>query len=90
MWRLGGSWSTSTDFGRLGGVPWLGWSGGWELVAPKARGGQTPGMTAPGDIAVLRIELERIEPLIWRRVRRTNVDESQGRSRRDPSRHELA
>ena len=25
-------------------------------------------MTAPGDIAVLRIELERIEPLIWRRV----------------------
>ncbi len=47
-------------------MAWL--SGGWELVAPKARGGQTPGMTAPGDIAVLRIELERIEPLIWRRV----------------------
>src|SRR5271170_7066573 len=25
-------------------------------------------MTAPGDIAILRIELEDIEPLIWRRV----------------------
>jgi hypothetical protein len=25
-------------------------------------------MTSPGDIAVLRIELEDIEPLIWRRV----------------------
>ncbi len=48
-------------------------SGGWlsrgrGLVASKARGGQTRGMTGPDDIAVLRIELENIEPLIWRRV----------------------
>jgi hypothetical protein len=42
---------------------------GWGLVAPKARGGQTRGMPASADpIAVLRIELEDIEPLIWRRV----------------------
>ena len=38
------------------------------MVAPCIRGGQTRGMTAPGDIAILRIELENIEPLIWRRV----------------------
>src|SRR5271167_2532626 len=41
-----------------------------RLVAPKARGGQTGGMTAvfSKQIAILRIELEDIEPLIWRRV----------------------
>ncbi len=39
-------------------------SDGSELVAPKARGGQTRGMTAPDDIATLRIELEDVEPLI--------------------------
>jgi hypothetical protein len=39
------------------------------LVAPGAEGGHTRDMTGPGDnIAVLRIELEDIEPLIWRRV----------------------
>jgi len=38
------------------------------LVASKARGGHTRGMTGSDDIAVLRIELEDIEPLIWRRV----------------------
>jgi len=43
-------------------------SAGRGLVAPMARGGQTRGMTAPDDIAILRIELERIKPLIWRRV----------------------
>lgn len=43
-------------------------SGGRGLVALKARGGQTRGMTGPDDIAILRIELEDIEPLIWRRV----------------------
>ena len=41
---------------------------GRELVASKARGGQTRRMTGPDNIAVLRIELEDIEPLIWRRV----------------------
>ena len=35
-------------------------------LAPGA--GQTGGMTAPIAIAILRIELEDIEPLIWRRV----------------------
>jgi Plasmid pRiA4b ORF-3-like protein len=35
---------------------------------PKARGGQTHGMTGSDDIAILRIELEDIEPLIWRRI----------------------
>jgi Plasmid pRiA4b ORF-3-like protein len=39
---------------------------GW--VAPRALGGQTRDVTADDDIAVLRIELEDIEPLIWRRV----------------------
>jgi hypothetical protein len=34
------------------------------LVALK----ETRGMTAPGNVAILRIELENIEPLIWRRV----------------------
>ena len=43
-------------------------SRGRGLVASKVRGGQTHGMTGPDDIAVLRIELENIEPLIWRRV----------------------
>ena len=38
------------------------------MVAPKARGGQTHGLTSPDDIAILRIELEDIDPLIWRRV----------------------
>jgi hypothetical protein len=38
------------------------------LVAPMALRGQTRAMTAPDDIAVLRIELEDIGPLIWRRV----------------------
>ena len=38
------------------------------LVALCIRRGQTRGMTASGDIAILRIELENIEPLIWRRV----------------------
>ena len=38
------------------------------MVAPKARGGHTRGMTAPNEIAILRIELEDIKPLIWRRV----------------------
>ena len=38
------------------------------LVAPKARGGKTRGLNAPDDMAILRIELEDIEPLIWRRV----------------------
>jgi Plasmid pRiA4b ORF-3-like protein len=37
-------------------------------VAPKARGDQTRGMNGPDDIAILRIELEDIGPLIWRRV----------------------
>jgi hypothetical protein len=45
---------------------WL--SHGWGLVAPKAGGGQTRRMTDPDDIAILRVELEDIEPLIWRRV----------------------
>jgi hypothetical protein len=45
------------------------------LVAPKARGGQTHGMTGPDDIAILRIELEDIDPLIWRRVAvRTSIN----------------
>jgi Plasmid pRiA4b ORF-3-like protein len=47
-------------------VAWL--SAVLELVASKARGSQTWGMTGLEDIAVLRIELEDIEPLIWRRV----------------------
>jgi Plasmid pRiA4b ORF-3-like protein len=38
------------------------------VVAPKARGGQTYEVTANDEIAVLRVELEGIEPLIWRRV----------------------
>ena len=38
------------------------------MVAPEAAGGHTRGMTGPDEIAVLRIELEDIEPLIWRRV----------------------
>lgn len=46
--------------------------GGWlsRLVASKARGGQDGGMTAASNkqIAILRIELEDIEPSIWRRV----------------------
>ncbi len=47
-------------------VPWLG--AGRGLVAPKAQGGQTYEVTADEDIGVLRIELEDITPLIWRRV----------------------
>jgi Plasmid pRiA4b ORF-3-like protein len=48
---------------------------GTGLVAPKARGGQTRGMATPNDIAVLRIELEDIQPLIWRRVAvRTSIN----------------
>ena len=47
-------------------MAWL--SRGRGLVAPKSRGGHTRGMTGPDDIAILRIELEDIEPLIWRRV----------------------
>jgi Plasmid pRiA4b ORF-3-like protein len=43
-------------------------SDGRGLVAPKARDGQNRGMTAPDHIAILRIELEDIDPLIWRRV----------------------
>ena len=43
-------------------------SRGRGLVAPKARGGKTRGLNAPDDMAILRIELEDIEPLIWRRV----------------------
>ena len=43
-------------------------SGERGLVAPKACGGQTGGMATPESIAVLRIELADIEPLIWRRV----------------------
>jgi hypothetical protein len=43
-------------------------SRGRGLVAPKARGAKTRGMAAPDDIVILRIELEGIEPLIWRRV----------------------
>ena len=38
------------------------------MVAPEAEGGQTRRMSGLDDIAVLRIELEDIEPLIWRRV----------------------
>jgi hypothetical protein len=38
------------------------------LVAQNARDGQTRGMAAPDTIASLRIELEDIKPLIWRRV----------------------
>ncbi len=34
------------------------------MVAPGDEGGHTRDMTGPGDIAVLRIELEDIEPLI--------------------------
>ena len=49
--------------------------GGAGLVAPKARGGHTRGMTAPDDIAILRIELEDIKPLIWRRVGVRHVDD---------------
>jgi hypothetical protein len=39
-----------------------------EVVAPEADGGHIRDMTGPKDIAVVRIELEDIEPLIWRRV----------------------
>jgi hypothetical protein len=38
------------------------------LVAPEAQGDQIHGMTGPDDIAILRIELEDIDPLIWRGV----------------------
>jgi hypothetical protein len=38
------------------------------VVASKAKGGQAPYMTSPDSVAVLRIEIEGIEPLIWRRV----------------------
>ena len=52
---------------------------------PKAGAGQTRGMTAPEEIAVLRIELEDIEPLIWRRVAvRTSINPGPAPS--DPSR----
>jgi len=45
------------------------------LVAPKGGGGQTLDMTGRNDIAVLRIELENIEPVIWRRVAvRTSIN----------------
>ena len=53
LWKVGG-WTGA----------WL--SRGWGLVASKAGGGQTYGMTGPDEIAVLRIELEDIKPLIWR------------------------
>ena len=43
-------------------------SRGRGLVALKARGGKTRGLNAPDDMAILHIELEDIEPLIWRRV----------------------
>jgi hypothetical protein len=43
-------------------------AGEGDWLAPKARGGQTRGMTALEDVAILRVELEDIEPLIWRRV----------------------
>ena len=38
------------------------------VVARNGRRGQTGGMSRVNDIAALRIELEDIEPLIWRRV----------------------
>ena len=38
------------------------------VVARNGRRGQTGGMSRVNDIAVLRIELEDIKPLIWRRV----------------------
>ena len=38
------------------------------MVKSTARGGQTYSMTVPEDIGILRVELEDIEPLIWRRV----------------------
>ena len=38
------------------------------MVARNGRRGQTGGMSRVDDVAVLRIELEDIEPLIWRRV----------------------
>jgi hypothetical protein len=40
-----------TDFGRFDGVPGLWLKLGTGLVAPKASGGQTRGMTTPNDIA---------------------------------------
>ena len=42
--------------------------GGRGAVAPKSGGSQPRNMTGPDDIAVLWIELEEIEPLIWRRI----------------------
>ena len=45
------------------------------LVASQAGGGKTRDMTAVDDIAILRIELEDITPLIWRRVAvRTSIN----------------
>ena len=41
---------------------------GRGLVAPGATGGQTCDMASSDDMVILRIELEDIEPLIWRRV----------------------
>ena len=38
------------------------------MVARKAKRGQTSGMSRPDEVAVLRIEVLDIEPLIWRRV----------------------
>lgn len=39
-----------------------------EVIAQRAIGDQTRGMADADEIAILRIELEGIEPLIWRRV----------------------
>ena len=44
----------------------VGGNGGRGAVAPKSGGSQARNMTGPDDIAVLWIELEDIEPLIWR------------------------
>jgi Plasmid pRiA4b ORF-3-like protein len=43
-------------------------SPGEGLVARNGSWGQTGGMSRTDDVAVLRIELEDIKPLIWRRV----------------------
>ena len=47
-------------------------------------------MTIPDNIAILRIELEDIDPLIWRRVGGTYVDEPEGRAPRNSSGDGLA
>jgi hypothetical protein len=40
----------------------------YVAIEMATRLSQTGGMTGPDDIAILRIELEDIEQLIWRRV----------------------